>query len=485
MRILAVTAIGVILVSSTAVVAAHWPFTRAAAAKSLGEAFASKVEFKTFQQRWFPRPGFEASGVTLTPAQGRAAGYASVSKLEIKSSWAGLLRHRVQRLIADDAAIEIRALGEGTFAGHAGSTIIEQGEMRRAVLQVGSENDRQRFDFHDVQLQNVGHSLEVGYRILAGIPRPRGELELAGKLGPLFYGEISTTPLKGSYELTRADLGVFQGIAGILASKGTYDGVLERLNVAGETQVPDFSVVESGHAHHLAVKFQAVVNGANGDTVLPRMDATLDRTSLVKAQARIEGVREKSISLEIPEAHGHIEDLMLLFIKARESPMMGAVGFRSHIVVPPGQRPFKQRVILDGDFGISAADFTTSSTQTSVDELSERAEGRPHDAPERVVSDLAGHVALRNGIASFSNISFRVPNATANLSGTFSIVSEKIDLHGHLATRAKLSKTSTGIKSVFLKLLDPVFKRKNAGAVIPVSITGTYDQPAFHELVTK
>ncbi len=94
-------------------------------------------------------------------------------------------------------------------------------------------------------------------------------------------------------------------------------------------------------------------------------------------------------------------------------------------------------------------------------------------------------MTLRDGIANFSDLSFRVPGAVADLSGTYNLVNEHIDLHGKLATEAKLSKTTTGIKSVFLKLLDPVFKRKPHGAVIPVSVSGTYDSPSFHEVFTK
>jgi hypothetical protein len=44
---------------------------------------------------------------------------------------------------------------------------------------------------------------------------------------------------------------------------------------------------------------------------------------------------------------------------------------------------------------------------------------------------------------------------------------------------AKLSQTTTGPKSFFLKALDPFFKGKNAGTILAIKITGTKDRPAF------
>jgi len=38
---------------------------------------------------------------------------------------------------------------------------------------------------------------------------------------------------------------------------------------------------------------------------------------------------------------------------------------------------------------------------------------------------------------------------------------------------------ATGAKSFFLKLADPIFKKKGAGAVIPIKITGTREEPKF------
>ena len=98
--------------------------------------------------------------------------------------------------------------------------------------------------------------------------------------------------------------------------------------------------------------------------------------------------------------------------------------------------------------------------------------------PERAVR-LEGHVLLRNGVATFSSLSFGVPGAAAEMHGTYNLISEKVDLHGTLKTQAEISKTTHGIKSLMLKVLDPLFKNKPDGYLAPVKITGTYDHPVF------
>lgn len=43
---------------------------------------------------------------------------------------------------------------------------------------------------------------------------------------------------------------------------------------------------------------------------------------------------------------------------------------------------------------------------------------------------------------------------------------------------AKFSKSASGIKSIFAKLIDP-FVNKKHGSVVPVVMNGTYDHPHF------
>jgi AsmA-like C-terminal region len=86
---------------------------------------------------------------------------------------------------------------------------------------------------------------------------------------------------------------------------------------------------------------------------------------------------------------------------------------------------------------------------------------------------------LRDGTATFSNLSFNVPGAGAEMNGTYNVLNEKIDLHGTLQTESELSKTTRGTKAFLLKILNPLFKKKPKGSIAPVKITGSYSHPSY------
>ena len=65
------------------------------------------------------------------------------------------------------------------------------------------------------------------YEAVLTNPKPRGLIRSAGTFGPWDADDPADTPLGGDYVLEHADLGVFQGIAGILESKGHFDGTLD------------------------------------------------------------------------------------------------------------------------------------------------------------------------------------------------------------------------------------------------------------------
>jgi hypothetical protein len=96
-----------------------------------------------------------------------------------------------------------------------------------------------------------------------------------------------------------------------------------------------------------------------------------------------------------------------------------------------------------------------------------------------VVSEMRGNFQMNDDVVTFSNLSFNVGGASLNLSGTYNLDTGGLDFHGKLMLRAKLSQTTTGVKSFFLKALDPFFKGKNAGTVLQIKITGTKDNPTF------
>ena len=159
--------------------------------------------------------------------------------------------------------------------------------------------------------------------------------------------------------------------------------------------------------------------------------------------------------------------------------MSGAVSLATRAEIPNGDRPFLERVKLNGSFGIDDGSFSTPETQRDVDALSAGARGMNKEDPETVLTDLKGNVDLSGGVAKFSDLAFGVPGAFSRLQGTYNIVNHKIDLHGQMRVDTRISKTSSGMKSVFLKVMDPFFKKKKKGEIVPVHILGTYEKPLF------
>jgi hypothetical protein len=160
--------------------------------------------------------------------------------------------------------------------------------------------------------------------------------------------------------------------------------------------------------------------------------------------------------------------------------MSGSVTLQARTEIPPGEPPFLERVKLRGGFGVEAGSFSKRDTQESVNKLSAGAAGEKDISdPETVLTDLAGQVALVDGTARFSDLSFGVPGAASRVHGTYNLISHKIDLHGQLQVDTKISNTTTGAKAILLKMMDPFFKKRRKGEVLPVRISGTYEHPSF------
>jgi hypothetical protein len=96
-----------------------------------------------------------------------------------------------------------------------------------------------------------------------------------------------------------------------------------------------------------------------------------------------------------------------------------------------------------------------------------------------VLSDLSGQVAVKDGTANFANLRFMVPGAHSRMHGSYNLMNYKIDLRGQMRVDTKISNTTSGGKALLLKMIDPFFRKKRNGEVLPVRIAGTYQHPTF------
>ncbi len=455
------------------------------------DSFASDLEVKTLDISLFPSVAITGEGLVLRH-HGRTdlPPLITIRKFTGNGSLIGLLRKHVGLITLEGLRIEmpppqdrvtLEQKSQQKSSGFVIDEIVADGTVLTMVPRESGTEPLQ-FDIRRLRVYGAGPSHAMSFRATLFNARPPGEIETTGKFGPWNKDEPGNAPVSGNYTFRNADLSVFKGISGKLSSDGNYRGTLERIEVQGHTDTPDFTVRISRNPVHLTTQFQAVVDGTDGNTWLQPVNARFGNSS-VTAQGGIvgaKGAKGKTVSLDVTGANDRLEDMLLLGVKGGKPAVTGLVNFHTKLVIPPGDVDIAQKLKLDGGFEISSAHFSKLNIQEKVNELSHHGSGKPEE-PESatVASDFGGQFALDKGLMTFRNLSFRVPGVAISLNGTYGLLDERLDFHGTARLEAKLSQTTTGVKSFFLKAIDRFFEKKNAGAVLPINIGGTTENPTF------
>ena len=337
---------------------------------------------------------------------------------------------------------------------------------------------------HHLRMHDLGSTRSWPFKATLTNGVPPGEIEVAGGFGPWNRNEPGDTPLDGTFNFEKADLGVFKGISGTLASSGSFAGTLDQLEANGETDTPDFTIKVGGHPFPLHVKYKALIDGTNGDTRLQNIDAWFLSSYLHAVGAVLDGPKGekgRTVSLDVAMDKSRIEDIMKMAVKSATPPMTGALKLNTKFLLPPGGGDVADRLQLDGRFSIAQARFTNYDVQGKIEELSKRATAKAAaDTRDHVVSNFQGKFKLANGQLVLPELTFEVPGAKVQLAGGYALEAEALDFKGQLLLDAKISETVTGIKSVLLKAVDPLFKQKDgSGSAIPIKIAGSRSAPAF------
>jgi hypothetical protein len=466
--------------------ASLWPFSQARVRQNLREASDSEITVRSFRRTYFPYPGCVLEGVTFQHGSPQNKPLISAEKVTIEGTYGGILTKHIHRITAEGMRISIPPLGTGqAFHTTPSELTVEEFVANDATLEIGSHDSAKqplRFDIHQAFLQDIAPSGPFSYRLKVHNPEPPGEISVQGKFGGWNHNDAGQTPLSGQYTFEQADLGVYNGVAGKLSSSGKFGGPLEHIDISGTTDIPDFEVTSAGHPVHLTTKFDAYVDGMHGDTFLKRVDADFWKTHIVVqgSIARSSNGISKTALLDFSGSQARIDDLLRLFVQAKRPPMSGSVTLRAHVEIPPGEDSFLKKLKLQGRFGIQSGAFSNPATQKGVDQLSAGARGQkdPPD-PETVLTDLTGQVDAVEGVAKFADLSFGVPGASARMHGTYNLLNYKIDLRGQMRVDSKISNTEKGGKALLLKMIEPFFKKKKKGEIVPVRISGDYHHPTF------
>lgn len=478
-----------VLIAAVVFIRKVWPYSRKSVLSDLAEASDSAVTVRSFHSTYFP-PGAVLEGVEFLHGARRFK-LITIENLRIRGSYLGILTSHVPRITAAGARIFIPAFGSNiTFHSQHSKTVVDEIVANGAIVEFESDDPKKqalRFDVHEALLTGVRWGSPIHYDLKIHNPDPPGEISVRGQFGAWADGHPEDTPFSGEYKMDQADLSVYEGIGGTLTSRGRFGGVFKHLNISGETDTSNFEVKSSGHKVRLTTEFEAFVDAMNGDTFLNRVKAHFAHTT-VTASGSIAGSRQgkgKTALLRLTSPNARVEDVLGLFVTEPRAPMSGPVSLAANVEIPPAPDPFLRKVTLQGGFGIDAGHFSKPETQKDVDTLSAGARGQSKEDPETVLTDLEGEVHLANGVAHFSDLRFEVPGAKARMQGTYNIVNYRIDLHGRMRVDTRISHTTSGVKALLLKVMDPFFKKKKRGEVVPVHIEGTYEKPRFGLDITQ
>ena len=468
---------------------------RAAAQEELEKRLKLDASIGELRVSLFPRPRAHGGRLELRiPSRPDLPPFIRIERFSVAIGPLSLARRQVRLVEADGLVIAVPPGGdrEGLprFDGEAGGgdamakVMVRRLIARDAELRfVPKEGDDTPlvFAIHDLTMSDVGAGQAMGYEATLTNPVPRGIVRSRGRIGPWATGDAGSTPVDGEYTFTDADMSTINGIGGTLESTGAFEGDLRAIRVRGNARIPEFSLDLGGSPVPLTTTFQTVVDGTSGSVVLEQVDATLLETRmLVKGAVTNLSGPGHQVDLEVQIADGRIEDVLALVLDSPEPIMTGDISLDTTFSLPPGPERVRERLRLEGRFGLTSTRWTDADVQRKLQELSRRSQGRDADAAiERVMTDLTGRFTVAGGQVDLQNLTFRVPGARVAMDGRYGLDSGALDFHGTLRMDASVSDAVGGFKSIFIKPFDPLFRRDGVGAVVPIRIEGTRTQPKF------
>jgi hypothetical protein len=354
-------------------------------------------------------------------------------------------------------------------------------------------SDLYSFPIRLLNIRNLQKGQALSYAVDMRNPKPDGHILSTGSFGPLNTQDLGATHLSGDFTFSSVNLRDIGNISGTLTSAGHFNGDLAAIEADATSTTPDFAV-GSGEPTPFTTSIHCTVNGVNGDVIIRGVDAKTAATS-IHVQGSIVG-SPKVIDVGLSVLGGRVQDVLRPFLHDKV-PIAGVVWLRSHAHVdaPKHAEKFLERLRVDGTFSVPAEHLTDQATEQKLSAFSQRAQGAKTSKPDQgsgnqgsspasssravdvspggdVVSSLNGQARIRDGVLSTQRITLQIPGASVDLSGSFKLRDRTVDLVGNLRMQSDISHATTGFKSMLLKPLIPFFKKKKAGAVIPIAVTG-------------
>ncbi|MGH9383526.1 MAG: AsmA-like C-terminal region-containing protein [Vicinamibacterales bacterium] len=458
--------------------------------QSLSRGLDSEVTLEGVEVGVLPRPYIKGRGLVI-----RHLGRSDVPPLIVvrefttHTSWSRLFDKDVDEVHLDGLEVTIPP-GRRKDMPQMGGRSVEPSRViirrllahdaRLTVMPKNAKKNPRVFDLFDLTMSDLAFDRQAAFKATLTNPIPFGTIETQGTFGPWAATEPRETPLSGAFTFS-ADLSTIKGIAGSLASTGRYTGTIERVVTSGDTQTPDFRIPTlNAVAMPLSTSYDALVDGANGDVELTRVDVRLGASKL-QATGNIvgtKGVKGKRVLLRLKSQDARMEDVLSLTVRRQPPAMTGQVQLDASFDLPQGDRDVVEKIRLDGRVSVKTARFTVDRIQDKVDELSRRGRGRPTDQSiSDVASDFSTAFRVEGGMVTLTGLTYNVSGASVALAGTYALESGALDFNGDARLVASASATQTGVKRVLLMPFDFLFRKDGAGTLVGINVTGTVDHP--------
>jgi hypothetical protein len=471
-------------------ISANWPYRYRKIKPMLEDALASQLEITSYHRTYFPNPGFVATGLTLRRKSAPnlpPLGHAQMMAVQGRWSDLLLLRRRVQTVEITGLHIVVPPMGSqanrenfppGSSSDFAGpDTAIEMFKIHNSILEIMENNGKRLiFPVRELAFAHFEKDKVMNYTLDMQNAIPSGRIQSRGAFGPLNAKQMAITPVSGTFTFTQVNLHDVGDISGTLSAKGQFRGQLGALEAQADSLTPNFAV-DGGRPTPVAGSIECTVNGTNGEVSMHNIELRTGQTT-IHAIGSVQG-SPKATNIDIDVNRGRAQDVMRPFMR-KEVPITGTVWLRSHAFLEPEANGggFLHRLHLSGVFDVPAERVTDRKTEKSLTDFSHRAEGtKDPDSDETsatadTLSSLKGPAQIQDGVASSKHLAFQIPGARADLTGTFNFHNKVVHLVGNLRMDTDISHTTTGFKSFLLKPLAPFFKKKHAGALVPIAVTG-------------
>ena len=476
----------------------HWPYRYRNVHPLLEQIFASRITVSEYHRIYFPHPGFVAKGLTLRRNSAPdLPPIGSTEDLLVQGNWLDLLLFRKQVRLVDVKGLHVVIPPVGSRANRedfpAGSsmefsgpvTTVEELNIHGATLDIlRVHGGKYTFPIRQLIMRGVEKGRAASYFVDMQNASPTGHIRASGSFGPLVPKDLGSTHVSGTFTFTEVNLREIGELRGMLSARGRLTGALSAIEVYATAETPDFAVGK-GRPAAVDARVQCTVNALSGNTVLDKVEGKLGATT-INAAGSVAGAPNtpKATDVDLMVTKGRAQDLLHPFLES-QPPIVGVVSLKAHAHLAPqhDRTKFLERLTVDGGFNLPDERVTDRSKEKTLSDFSKRAQGSKQpkadpateagaDPAADVLSSLKGKVKIRDGVVSTERLTFALPGASANLNGSYDLSSGNVHLVGSVRMDSDISHVTTGLKSLLLKPLIPFFRKDNAGAVIPIAVTG-------------